>query len=222
MYPGDSRVPGVEVSGSATAMQSNAGLAGAIPGARDTVKAPTAPASPAQVPQQRTRVDYLAGLVALCSILVACTHFVLTFAPSTVMEYLDQHYKSEYWARRTIEPFFFNNIWTGLFFTTSTRFLTTGYLRKADLKIIAEKTVCRTPRFMIPIVAVILFEYFMMDVGATTYLEYLPSITWSPWPSTSVYPNFGWFINETLQLIYLIPNAAPQLTWNYCTGKQNT
>ena len=71
---------------------------------------------------------------------------------------------------------------------------------------------------MIPIVSVILFEYFMMDVGAVTYLEYLPSITWSPWPSTSVYPNFGWFINETLQLIYLIPNAAPQLTWNYCTG----
>jgi hypothetical protein len=87
------------------------------------------------------------------------------------------------------------------------------------LKIIAEKTVCRTPRFMIPIVSVIVFEYFMMDVGAVTYLEYLPSITWSPWPSTSVYPNFGWFLNETLQLIYLIPNAAPQLTWNYCTGK---
>ena len=224
MYPSDSRVYGVEVSGNATAVQSNAGLAGAVPGARDTVKSPIAaasPASPAQVPQQRTRVDYLAGLVALCSILVATTHFVLTFAPSTVMEYLDQHYKSEYWARRTIEPFFFNNIWTGLFFTTSTRFLTTGYLRKGDLKIIAEKTVCRTPRFMIPIVSVILFEYFMLDVGATTYLEYLPSITWSPWPSTSVYPNFGWFINETLQLIYLIPNAAPQLTWNYCTGKQH-
>ena len=222
MYPSDSRVYGVEVSGSATAFQSNAGLAGAVPGARDAVKVPvaaTSPANPAQVPQQRTRVDYLAGLVALCSILVATTHFVLTFAPSTVMEYLDQHYKSEYWARRTIEPFFFNNIWTGLFFTTSTRFLTTGYLRKGDLKIVAEKTVCRTPRFMIPIVAVILLEYFMMDVGATTYLEYLPSITWSPWPSTSVYPNFGWFINETLQLIYLIPNAAPQLTWNYCTGK---
>jgi hypothetical protein len=135
------------------------------------------------------------------------------------MEYVDQHYESEYWTRRTIEPFFFNNIWTGLFFTTSTRFLTTGYLRKGDLKFIAEKTVCRTPRFMIPIVSVIVFEYFMMDVGAVTYLEYLPSITWSPWPSTSVYPNFGWFLNETLQLIYLIPNAAPQLTWNYCTGK---
>jgi hypothetical protein len=217
----DSKVEGVVVSNDEVASQSNAGLAGAVPAAYETIKAPTAPLNPAvaaQVPQQRTRVDYLAGLVALCSILVATTHFVLTFAPSTVMEYIDQHYVSEFWARRTIEPFFFNNIWTGLFFTTSTRFLTTGYLRKGDLKFIAEKTVCRTPRFMIPIVSVILFEYFMMDVGAVTYLEYLPSITWSPWPSTSVYPNFGWFLNETLQLIYLIPNAAPQLTWNYCTG----
>lgn len=222
LLPADAKVDGVTVEGNAVAAQSNAGLAGAVPAAYESVKPPAAalnPAVAAQVPQQRTRVDYLAGLVALCSILVATTHFVLTFAPSTVMEYIDQHYKSEYWARRTIEPFFFNNIWTGLFFTTSTRFLTTGYLRKGDLKYIAEKTVCRTPRFMIPIVSVILFEYFMMDVGAVTYLEYLPSITWSPWPSTSVYNNFGWFFNETLQLIYLIPNAAPQLTWNYCTGK---
>ena len=220
--PVDAKVDGVVVSDNEVATQSNAGLAGAVPAAYEAVKPPTTaikPAVAAQVPQQRTRVDYLAGLVALCSILVATTHFVLTFAPSTVMEYLDQHYASEYWARRTIEPFFFNNIWTGLFFTTSTRFLATGYLRKGDLKFIAEKTVCRTPRFMIPIVSVILFEYFMMDVGAVTYLEYLPSITWSPWPSTSVYPNFGWFLNETLQLIYLIPNAAPQLTWNYCTGE---
>lgn len=222
----DLRVDSVAVASSAVASQSNAGLAGAVPGAHEAVKSPQPTTTAvglnaAQVPQQRTRVDYLAGLVALCSILVATTHFVLTYAPSTVMEYLDQHYASEYWTRRTIEPFFFNNIWTGLFFTTSTRFLTTGYLRKGDLKFIAEKTVCRTPRFMIPIVSVILIEYFLMDVGATTYLEYLPSITWSPWPSTSVYPNFGWFLNETLQLIYLIPNGAPQLTWNYCTGKKS-
>lgn len=225
--PNDSKVESVVATGSALPAENNAGLAGAVPGANEAVKpsdpmaASAKPVAAGQVPQQRTRVDYLAGLVALCSLLVASTHFVLTYAPSTVMEYIDQHYTSEYWARRTIEPFFFNNIWTGLFFTTSTRFLTTGYLRKGDLKFIAEKTVCRTPRFMIPIVSVILLEYFLMDVGAVTYLEYLPSITWSPWPMTSVYPNFGWFINETLQLIYLIPNAAPQLTWNYCTGKES-
>lgn len=189
--------------------------AAANPGAKADVK-PNPP--PGAVPVARTRVDYLAGLVAVCSILVSMTHFILTFVPSVIMEYLPQHYHSEYWARRTIEPFFFNEIWVGLFFTTSTRFLTTGYLRNGNLKTVAEKIVCRTPRLMIPIAAVILFEYFLMDLGATKWLEYIPSITWSTWPSTELYTNFGWFINETLQLIYLIPNAAPQLTWNFCTG----
>ncbi|KAK4957376.1 hypothetical protein LTR10_005338 [Elasticomyces elasticus] len=187
-------------------------VAAANPGAKPT------PAPPGALPVARTRVDYLAGLVAVCSLLVSATHFILTFVPSVIMEYLPGHYESEYWARRTIEPFFFNEIWVGLFLTTSTRFLCSGYLRTGNLKTIAEKVVCRCPRLMIPITAVILFEYFMMDLGATTYLEYIPSITWSTWPSTSVYPNFGWFINETLQIFYLIPNAAPQITWNYCMG----
>ena len=179
---------------------------------------PGAKPTPATGPQARTRIDYLAGLVAICSLLVSCTHFILTFVPSVIEEYLPQHYESEYWARRTIEPFFFNEIWVGLFFTTSTRFLTSGFLRTGNLKTVAEKVVCRCPRLMIPITAVILFEYFLMDLGAVKYLEYIPSITWSTWPSTTLYTNFGWFIDETLQLFYLIPNAAPQLTWNYCTG----
>jgi hypothetical protein len=183
--------------------------AAANPGAKPTAAA---------LPQQRTRVDYLAGLVAVCSLLVSCEHFILTYVPSVVEEYLPWHYRSEYWARRTIEPFFFNEVWVGLFFTTSTRFLTSGYLRTGNLKTIAEKVVCRCPRLMIPITAVILFEYFLMDLGAVKYLEYIPSLSWSTWPSTSLYPNFGYFIDETLQLFFLIPNAAPQITWNYCTG----
>ncbi|KAK5125519.1 hypothetical protein LTR85_000630 [Meristemomyces frigidus] len=170
------------------------------------------------LPQARTRVDYLAGLVACCSLLVSCTHFILTFVPSVIEEYLPQHYESEYWARRTIEPFFFNEIWVGIFFTTSTRFLTSGFIRTGNLKIVAEKVVCRCPRLMIPITAVIIFQYFCMDLGAVKYLEYIPSISWSTWPSTTLYTNFGFFVDETLQLFYLIPNAAPQITWNYCTG----
>ncbi|KAK4983119.1 hypothetical protein LTR66_008954, partial [Elasticomyces elasticus] len=172
----------------------------------------------AKLPQVRARVDYLAGLVAVCSLLVSLTHFILTFIPSVIEEYLPQHYQSEYWARRTIEPFFFNDIWVGIFFTTSTRFLTAAYLRDGSLKGLAEKVACRCPRLMIPITAVILFEYFLMDLGATKYLEYIPSVTWSTWPSTTLYTNVGYFVNETLQLFYLIPNAAPQLTWNFCTG----
>ena len=185
--------------------------AAANPGAKPTPK-------PAGLPKARNRIDYLAGLVALMSLLVSCEHFILTYVPSVVEEYLPRHYESEYWARRTIEPFFFNEVLVGLFFTTSTRFLASGFLRTGSLKTIAEKVVCRCPRLMIPITAVITLEYFLMDVGAVKYLEYIPSITWSTWPSTAVFPNFGYFIDETLQLFYLLPNAAPNITWNYCTG----
>lgn len=197
----------------ATPIEPEGSAAAANPGARPDV----VPAK-GQVPVARTRVDYLAGLVAVCSLLVSCTHFILTFVPSVIEQYLPEHYASEAVARDTIEPFFFNEVWVGLFFTTSTRFLTSGYLRTGNLKTIAEKVVCRCPRLMIPITAVILFEYFLMDLGAVKWLEYIPSISWSTWPSESVYTNFGYFIDETLEMFYLIPNAAPQLTWNYCTG----
>lgn len=173
---------------------------------------------PAGVPRARTRIDYLAGLVAIASLLVGCEHFMLTFTPHVVEQYLPDHYASEDWARHTIGPFFFNEVIVGLFFTTSTRFLCSGFLKGGNLKTIAEKMVCRAPRFMIPISAIITFEYFMVDNGAVTYLEYLPSITWSTWIGISNYKNFGWFLDETLQMLYIIPNAAPQLISNYCTG----
>jgi hypothetical protein len=65
---------------------------------------------------------------------------------------------------------------------------------------------------------VALIQYFLMDTGATKWLEYLPSISWSTWPFTVVYENFGSFLTEIIELVYLIPNAAPQITFNYCTG----
>ena len=171
-----------------------------------------APAAP------RTRVDYLAGLVGVCSLLVSLTHFMLTFVPATIQPGAFAHYESEVWASKTIGPFLFNEVWVVIFFTTSTRFLTTKYLRSGDLSTIAEKVVGRVFRLMIPIVGVILLEYFLMDVGAINWLQYLPSVSWSTWVYTTVFPNFGSFINETLQLIYIIPNAMPSITFNYCTG----
>ena len=57
-----------------------------------------------------------------------------------------------------------------------------------------------------------------MQVGAVSWLDYLPSVTWSTWPYTSTYPNFGHFLSEIMQLMYIIPNAVPVITFNYCTG----
>ena len=63
-----------------------------------------------------------------------------------------------------------------------------------------------------------MLEYFFMDSGAVNWLEYMASVTWSTWPFTRVPNNFGFFLSEILELAYLIPNAAPKITFNYCTG----
>ncbi|KAJ4361763.1 hypothetical protein N0V83_010703 [Neocucurbitaria cava] len=75
-----------------------------------------------------------------------------------------------------------------------------------------------TPRLIIPCAAIAGLEYFCMQVGAIGWLEYLPSVTWSTWPYTSNYVTFGHFISEVIELMYIIPNAVPQITFNYCIG----
>lgn len=166
----------------------------------------------------RDRIDYLAGLVALCAILVTVMHFGLTFAPAIVIPGAPAHYRSEYWAQKIIAPFVLNQMWLGIFFTTSTRFLVSSYLKNGNLKDIAKGTVRRCPRLMVPVTAVALLEYFLIDCGVTKYLRYIPSLTWSTWPYVTRFPTIGHFISEILELIYLIPNAIPQITYNFCTG----
>jgi hypothetical protein len=183
-----------------------------------TESALPAPRMRAQPPPPRQRIDYLAGLVALCAIVVTVMHFGLTFVPAIVIPGAPQHHQSEYWAQKIVAPFILNQMWLGVFFTTSTRFLTAGYLRKGSLEEIAKAAVRRTPRLMIPVATIALLEYFLIDVGATKYLRYIPSLTWSTWPYVVRYENFGQYISEVLELIYIIPNAVPQITFNYCTG----
>lgn len=183
-----------------------------------TESALPAPRMRAQPPNPRQRIDYLAGLVALCALVVTVMHFGLTFVPAIVIPGAPAHSRSEYWAQKIIAPFILNQMWLGVFFTTSTRFLTAGYLRKGDMEDLAKAAVRRTPRLMIPVATIALLEYFLIDVGATKFLRYLPSLTWSTWPYVTRYENFGQYISEVLELIFLVPNAVPQITFNYCTG----
>ncbi|KAF2994793.1 hypothetical protein E8E13_000927 [Curvularia kusanoi] len=183
-----------------------------------TESALPAPRMTAHPPPPRQRIDYLAGLVALCAIVVTIMHFGLTFVPAIVIPGAPQHARSEYWAQKIIAPFILNQMWLGVFFTTSTRFLTAGYLRKGKIEDIAKAAVRRTPRLMIPVATIAMLEYFLIDVGATKYLQYIPSLTWSTWPYVTRYENFGQYISEILELIFLVPNAVPQITFNYCTG----
>ncbi|EUC41163.1 glycoside hydrolase family 16 protein [Bipolaris oryzae ATCC 44560] len=183
-----------------------------------TESALPAPRMRPQPPLKRNRIDHLAGLTALCSLVVTIMHFGLTFVPAMVQPGADAHNPSEPWAQRIIGPFLLNQMWLGVFFTTSVRFLTAPYLRKGKMEEIAKAAVRRTPRLMIPVASVALLEYFFVDVGATKFLQYIPSLTWSTWPYVTRYQNFGQYISEVLELIYLVPNAVPQITLHYCTG----
>ena len=183
-----------------------------------TESAMPAPRMRAQPPPPRQRIDHLAGLTALCSLVVTLMHFGLTYVPALVTPGAPQHHRSEYWAQKIIGPFLLNQMWLGVFFTTSVRFLTSPYLRRGNVEDIAKAAVRRTPRLMIPVASIALLEYFLIDIGATSYLKYIPSLTWSTWPYVTRFENFGQYISEVLELVFLVPNAVPQITLHYCTG----
>jgi hypothetical protein len=178
---------------------------------QDTSNTPAAP-------KAKARVDYLAGLIAVSSLLVTGIHFCLTFSAAAINPGAFIHHHSEVWARKTIVSYFLNLNWIGPFLMTSTRFLVASYLKTGDARGLAQKTVGRPFRLIVPVAVIAMLEYFLMDAGATTWLEYLASVTWSTWPFTTVPDNFGDFLSEILELAFLIPNAAPQIIFNYCTG----
>ena len=175
-------------------------------------------ASGDKAPLVRQRVDYLAGFIAISAILVTLNHFGQTFWDSVINPAARAHYASETWARKTFASYFLDPLWIGPFLMISTRFLVSNYLRTGKLDNMAQKIVSRPFRLLTPVVFIATLEYFLTDSGALDWLEYLPSVTWSEWPFTSIVANPGVFISELLQLAYLIPNAAPNITYNYSTG----
>lgn len=164
------------------------------------------------------RVNYLAGLVAFSCLGVTGIHFTLTFVPYAGGLGGDWHYKSEYWARWTVQPFILDPMWLGPLFVTSCRFLVGGFFRKGDLKEIAVKMLLRAPRMLVPCLMVAMLEYFFLEQGLMAWLLWLPSVSWSSWAYITSYKNFAVFISDALEIAYLIPNAAPQIVSHYCVG----
>ena len=179
--------------------------------------APLPKPSPSNIPME-SHPDSLTGLLVVCSMVVTTVDFALTFIPALIEPYANSHYMSEVWARKTMSSFFLTFNWIGPFLTFSGRTLAVTYLRQGSLLDIARKAVTQIPRLVIPVVAVTLIEYFLISTGITKWLEYMPSLTWSNWPFVGIYTNFANWLTDLLELVYLLPNAAPAISSHFCTG----
>ncbi|KAF2772416.1 hypothetical protein EJ03DRAFT_372162 [Teratosphaeria nubilosa] len=170
-------------------------------------------------PAPPKRIDYLAGLVAVACLGVTLHHFCQTFWPFVINGYGSAHYpKVENWLQIFLGSYALTALWIGPFFLTATRFLSSNYLKNGKLEDIAKKELRRAPRLFIPIIIVSLLEYFLISMNLTAALESLPSVSWSTWPYVTAQKNFGVYLNNIIQLAYLMPNAIPEIVSHYCIG----
>jgi hypothetical protein len=109
-------------------------------------KLPSVASGQKEVLTRKPRIEYLAGLTAMCAIIVSIVHFCSTFAPAVIFPGAPHHYTSENWANKIVTPYLMNQIWVGVFFTCSTRFLVSRYLKAGELNWIAQKAVTRNFR----------------------------------------------------------------------------
>lgn len=102
------------------------------------------------------------------------------------------HYPSvEKWVHFFVGNIILTNLWIGPFFLTATRFLSTNYLKHGKLEDIAKKELRRAPRLFVPIVVVSLLQYFLISMGLTSSLQWLPSVSFSTWPYVQPQRNFA-------------------------------
>ena len=171
-------------------------------------------------PPPAKRIDYLAGLVAVACMGVTLHHFCQTFWPWVTNGYgPGAHYvKAEKWFQIFLGSYLLTALWIGPFFLTATRFLSTNYFKNGNLEDIAKKELRRAPRLFVPIIITSLLEYFLLQMGLGGSLEWLPSVSWSTWPYVVPQPNFGAYLNNIIELLYLMPNAIPEIVTHYCIG----
>ncbi|KAF2217217.1 hypothetical protein CERZMDRAFT_32291 [Cercospora zeae-maydis SCOH1-5] len=172
-----------------------------------------------KVPQTQQRIDYLAGLVAVSCVMVTFRHFALTFWPYIVeAQGTTMHFAADKILSYIIGPYVLTPLWIGPFFVTSCRFLAQRYLKTGKFEDIANKMLLRAPRMLIPVFIFMTLTYFLLSLGLTGRLEWLPSVSYSVWPYVVPQGNFGIFLNQLVELSYIIPNNPPEVINNYCVG----
>ncbi|PWN53723.1 hypothetical protein IE53DRAFT_383764 [Violaceomyces palustris] len=166
------------------------------------------------------RIDYLDGLRGFACLLVSMGHFVLIFYYGVADWTGPHHYRNfEFWLRVILAPIIINaGMLLGIFFVMPSRTMCLRYLMKGGLQSMADSTVRRMPRLILPVAGAVLANYFLMDVNAFKWVPRLASRTWSIWSYWQNFENVIVFVNAFISLWYTTPPTSPALVTGYATG----
>ncbi|UZJ53603.1 hypothetical protein CBS101457_002923 [Exobasidium rhododendri] len=166
------------------------------------------------------RIDYLDGMRGAACFLVSLGHFTLIFFIGIPNPGAANHYPGfEHWYRYIFGPIGTNaSLLLGIFFALPARTMCQRYLQRGGLATLADTTVRRIPRLMLPVTAAALINYFMMDVNGFKWVQRLASRTWSVWSYWETYDNALVFFNAVVTLCWGGPPDQPALVTGYATG----
>ena len=166
------------------------------------------------------RIDYLDGMRGYACLFVSNGHFLLIFYPGIANQFAPHHHPGfEYWYRCTIAAITINpSLLLGTFFALPARTMCQRYLLKGGLGGMADATVRRIPRLMVPVIGAAVMNYFLMDNNAFKWVQRLNSRTWSIWSYWQNYDNVMVFVDAVITLPFGGPPEAPALVTGYATG----
>ncbi|KAN0062765.1 hypothetical protein ACQY0O_004960 [Thecaphora frezii] len=166
------------------------------------------------------RIDYLDGMRGFAAFMVSFHHFLLIYYYGIPTASAPKHYPAfEIWFRNILGPVTVNQgLLIGIFFVLPSRTMCRRYLLKGSLDSLADATVRRLPRLVLPVAGAVLTNYFLMDVSAFKWVPRLASRTWSPWSYWQNFDNVMVFVNGLIALWWASPPELPLLVTGYATG----
>ena len=166
------------------------------------------------------RIDYLDGMRGFACLFVSLGHFMLMFWNAIANFYGPHHYyQFEYWIRVIFGPIVINaGLVLGIFFVLPSRTMGSRYLIKGGVQSLADNSVRRMPRLIIPAAGACFANYLMIDVGAYKWVARMNSLTWSTWSYWENFDNALDFFDSFLALWWASPPDQPALVTRYATG----
>ena len=82
----------------------------------------------------------------------------------------------------------------------------------------ADSTIRRIPRLIIPVAGACIANYFFIDIDAYKWVPRLASRTWSVWSYWQNFDNVLVFFNALVTLWWAAPPVSPALVTGYATG----